>query len=323
MRIEFDEVARELLRALRGPRSQVAWSRRLGYGSNVAYPWESGRRYPSASEALRAIRRSGRDLEGGLEAFFGRRPAWMDTTPPDTPEGVALLLASLRGKRSITDLADATGLNRHAIGRWMGGRTQPRLPDFLHLVQATSVRLIDFVTAFVPPEEMPYTIEPLWRAMEARREGAQRHPWTQAILRVLELQDYLDLRRHTPGWIAERLRIPLEVEETCLKFLRDTGQLAWTGTHYRQEVVAVDTKRRPEIGRQLKAHWAQVAAERVVDGNPGQFSYNVFACSDEDFEKIRELHLAYFRALRSIVSDATVGERVVVANVQLFALDVD
>ncbi|MCB9678649.1 MAG: DUF4423 domain-containing protein [Alphaproteobacteria bacterium] len=321
MQIEYDEVARELMRALRGKRSQVAWSRRLGYTSNVAYPWESGRRYPTASEALRAIRRAGRDLDAGLTAFFGRRPAWLDATPADSPEGVAQLLADLRGKRSITDLAAATGLNRHAIGRWVQGRTQPRLPDFLHVVDATSVRLVDFVTAFVDPTELPYTVEPLWRAMEARREGAGRHPWTQAILRVLELEDYKRLTRHRPGWIAARLGIDPEVEATCLAFLQETAQLRWTGTHYVQEVVAVDTKRRPEIGRQLKAHWSHVAADRVLAGDPGQFSYNVFACSDADFEKIRELHLAYFRAMRGIVADATVGERVVVANVQLFALD--
>lgn len=316
--MDVEAIAQEFLKALRGPRSQVAWSRRLGYRSNVAYPWESGRRYPSASEVLRAIRRSGRDLEGGLTTFFGARPAWLDEVEPESAEGVVHLLAELKGQRPITEVAAASGITRHALGRWFRGEAQPRLPEFFRLIESTSVRLVDFVSCFVDPHEMPLTIEGAWQLMEQRREGARRFPWTQAILRALELEEYLALPRHRPGWIAAKLGIDADQESECVAFLVASGQLSWTGTHYREEVVAVDTKRRPEIGRQLKGHWATVACNEVVAGNPGQFSYNVFACSNEDFEKIRSLHLAYFRAMRSIVAEATVGECVAVVNVQLF-----
>ena len=71
----------------------------------------------------------------------------------------------------------------------------------------------------------------------------------------------------------------------------------------------------------MKAHWTRVAADRVEAEAPGQFSYNVFTVSEADFEKIRELHLSYFHALRAIVAASEPGERVAVANVQLFALD--
>jgi hypothetical protein len=66
--VDFDRIARELMVALRGRRSQVAWSRRLGYRSNVAYAWESGRRSPTGAEMLRAAGRGGgiRLESGGL-----------------------------------------------------------------------------------------------------------------------------------------------------------------------------------------------------------------------------------------------------------------
>jgi DNA-binding phage protein len=317
--VDFEETARELMRALRGSRSQVAWSRRLGYSSNVAYPWETGRRYPNASEALRAIRRSGRDLDKGLTDFLGRRPSWLGEVEADSDAGLVHLLEELRGSRAITEIARASGISRHALGRWFRGSAQPRLPEFLQLIEVTSVRLVDFVTSFVDPGDMPYTIEPAWRLMEARREGAGKYPWTQAILRALELESYKALPEHQPGWIARRLGIDVAIEDECMAFLRESGQLVWTGTHFRKEALVVDTRRRPDIGRRLKRHWAQVAADEVVAGNPGQFSYNVFACTDEDFEKIRNLHLAYFRAMRSIVGEAEYGERVAVVNVQLFS----
>ena len=108
---------------LRGSRSQVAWSRRLGYASNVAYPWESGRRQPNASETLRAIARSGRNVAEGLTVFYGRPPPWLAHTDPTSPQAVTQLLEDLRGDRTTTALARAAGLNRNAVSRWLLGRT--------------------------------------------------------------------------------------------------------------------------------------------------------------------------------------------------------
>ena len=89
--------------ALRGSRSQTAWSRRLGYRSNVAYAWESGRRWPTAAETFRACGRAHIDVEASLTRFYGTRPAWLDTFDPSTPEGIAAFLDDLRGSTSITD----------------------------------------------------------------------------------------------------------------------------------------------------------------------------------------------------------------------------
>ncbi|HCH63405.1 MAG TPA: hypothetical protein DFR83_11410, partial [Deltaproteobacteria bacterium] len=75
-------VASEFLVALRGKRSQTAWSRRLGYRSNVAYAWESGRRWPTAAETFRACGRAHIDVEASLVRFYGTRPAWLDTVDP-------------------------------------------------------------------------------------------------------------------------------------------------------------------------------------------------------------------------------------------------
>src|SRR5690606_6604411 len=44
--LDFRALSREWVRAMRGPRSQTALSRRLGYRTNVIYRWESGARSP-------------------------------------------------------------------------------------------------------------------------------------------------------------------------------------------------------------------------------------------------------------------------------------
>lgn len=317
--MDTEQLARELLTALRGKRSQVAWSRRLGYKGNVAYRWESGRRWPTAAETFRACRRANVDLDAAMAQFYGQPPAWVDQHEVDTPEGVAAMLDEMRGAMSIVDLSARSGLSRHAIGRWLKGASQPRLPDFLTYVEAATLRVADLLAALVDPEQLP-TLRPLWARLEARREGAGRYPWTQAILRALELVHYKELPVHRPGWIASQLGIRREEEARCIAFLEETGQIRWDGARYVQDPLAVDTRRRPEVGRTLKGHWARLAAQRAERGEPGQFSYNVFTVSREGFEQIREEHLRYYNAMRAIVGSSEPGEVVAVVNVHLFAL---
>jgi transcriptional regulator with XRE-family HTH domain len=317
--VDIDLVARRLLVELRGQRSQVQWSRRLGYKSNVAYAWESGRRWPTAAETLRAAARTGIDVHAALTRFYGSPPAWLPAEPT-TREAAAALLDDLRGRAPVAELARRAGVSRYSLTRWLSGQTQPRLPDFLRVIEGASLRLVDFVACFVDPEK----IEPLaeaWRHLVARRRGAAELPWTQAILRALELDDYRASPAHERGWVAARLGIEPEVEDSALAFLADTGQVRFTGTHYRPEGLVVDTRLAPEVGRRLKQHWTEVAAARIRDGAPGQYSYNVFAVSHEDFERIRELHLAYFRALRAVVAGTDRAEVVAVVNVQLVPLE--
>lgn len=318
--MDFERLSRELLTALRGPRSQVQWSRRLGYRSNVAYAWESGRRSPTAAETLRAVRRSGVVLDEALERFYGRAPPWLGELDPASAEGVARLLEDLRGTATVTDLSRRAGLSRCSVSRWLSARTQPRLPDFLRLVEASSLRSVDLLACLVEPSRMP-SVAPIWERLEANRRGAFELPWTQAVLRALELDAYRALPRHLEGWLAGRLGISVQEERRCMDFLIRTGRVLRAGEHWVPEDLAVDTRRHPEIGRALKSHWTSVAAERVNEGAPGQFSYNVFTVSRADFERIREMHLRYFHALRAVVAESEPGEVVAVANVQLFALE--
>ena len=319
--MDFEQIAREYCRGVRGARSQVAWSRRLGYRSNVAYSWEKGRRWPTAAEAFRAAERNGTDLDGALRHFFGRAcPAWIDTLNLSTAAAVAALLDEVRGTATISSLATKTGISRYAISRWLSGATEPKLPDFFRLFEAklhTARR-----PAHRPGLGCPYANGcregPLGRATTRRRA---EKPWTQGILRAIELDSYRSMPAHQPGWIAGRLGISMAEEADCLAFLLETDQVAWTGTHYEGRTVAVDTRGRPEIGQSLKVHWAQEGVRRIAGGAPGQFSYVVFSVSDSDFERIRELHLRYFNTLRGIIAASEPNERVAVVNVQLFGLE--
>jgi transcriptional regulator with XRE-family HTH domain len=319
--MDHDQLAAELLRALRGNRSQAAFSRRLRYQSNVVRAWENGRRWPTAARFFVACARAGSDPRAALARFYGAPPSWLAGADPSAPETVARLLDDLRGGSSIQDVAQRAGCNRYAVSRWLSGKSEPRLPDFLRMIDATSLRLLDFIACFADPEQLPSTTR-AWRELETARKVAIELPWSHAVLRALELEDYRALPRHVPGFIAARAGISREEEQRCLRLLAETKQIKkQRGRWVPHRVLTVDTRHDPNAGRKLLGFWAEVGRERLGRSARGLFSYNLFTVSSRDLERLRELHLAYFRQLRSIVAQSEPAERLVVANVQLFGLD--
>ena len=141
------------------------------------------------------------------------------------------------------------------------------------------------------------------------------------MLRALELRSYQRLPEHRPGYLAERLGISQAEELECLDALTRAKQIRWTGKHYRaSRVLTVDTRSDPERNNALKRHWASAGLERL-GRKPGLFSYNLFAVSQRDYERIEQLHRKYFEDMRAIVSASKHPERVVLANLQLFPRD--
>lgn len=323
---DWERVARELVRAVRGRRSQTALSRRLGYRTNAVYAWEAGRDFPRATTFFKALEKTGVDLGEALTTFYrGNVPAPVARTPLTRPEGVAALLSDLRGGVTLLSLAEQTGFSRYAIARWLSGQTQPRLPFLLALVEASTLRGLDFLAALTDPAQLP-SVAAAHADLVATRRAAHAAPWTQAVLRCLELSDYRALPAHQPGWIAARIGISLDEEAACLKLLHDSGQLAWTDGRYQvARVLSLDTRRDPASTLALRRFWTEQALRRldagVESGAESLFSYNVFGVSEADLHKLQALHAEYYQQMRELIARSEPVERVVVASTQIVPLD--
>jgi hypothetical protein len=318
--VDYQKLAVELVRELRGRRSQSAFSRRLGYRSNAVHAWEAGRAFPTAASFFRALKRMGRDVDAAL-AGFHRLPVERAQVPDlTTRAGVALLLNDLRGRTSVVDLAHTAQRSRFAVARWLKGSAEPRLPDFLRLLECATLRLLDFLACFSEPAKLP-SVASAWQTLESARRAVYELPWSHAVLRVIELEAYRSLKRHRPGFIADWLQISREEEERCVALLLETGQLRKErGRLIPGASLTVDTRRDAERSRQVKAWWANVARERLLRGVEGTFSYNLFSVSRADLDRIQELHRAYFRELRRIVADSEPSECIALATVHLLEL---
>lgn len=319
--MDYEQLASELIRALRGSRSQAALSRRLKARSNVVYSWEAGRRWPSASKWLWVCQRVGRDPKTALKRFYRGDPAWLDELDVASSEGVARLLNDLKGSAKLGEVAERASLSRFALARYLKGQAEPKLPDFLRVVEALSLRLLDFLAAFVDPLELP-SVRERYRELSAARQAAYDLPWSHAVLRLLETRAYRELGRHDSEWIARALGLSRQRVDECVGVLETSGQVEWRdGRYHVFEERTVDTQENPQQGQRLKVWWAQVALERLEAQKPGRFSYNLFTVSRADYARLEQLQLAYFRELRAIVAESAPAERVALVNMQLLPLD--
>lgn len=319
--INHEELASELLRALRGKRSQVAFSRRLGYRSNIASRWENGRCYPTAAETFAIARKLRVDVRDNLRAFFRSPRLWLESVELDQPRGLVTLLGELRGAVSIVDLAAELAVSRFRVARWLHGDTQPKLPEFLALVDAMSLRLPEFVAVLVMPAQLPSLSRELTR-QRAARDAAFTRPWSHAVLRALELTDYAGLTSHTPGLLARKLGISEQEEALCLTLLSRAGQVRkQQGRYQPTRVEAVDLRSEVERLRELKAFWLERARERLLAGHDGVFGFNLFAVSTHDLAVIRELYLRLYHEVSAIVARSQPSECVALWSTQLFRLD--
>lgn len=320
--LDWNKLARELVRRLRAGRPQRQLAAALGYRSNVLHTWETGRRFPRASELLRLAACCGVDLGRALGVFYGQSRASAGRAALDvrSPDGVAAMLDDLRGGTSISEIARVCGRSRSRISRWLGGQTEPRLPDFLRLFEALSMRLLDFLRVLVDPARLP-TVRKEWDRLEAQRDIAGKAPYTEAVLRAIELCDCKARRSDRGAWIADRLHIPRPVVAQTLDTLQRAQVIVPHGAGYRlSSVTSVDLTPNVETAWRLKRHWAEVGLERLGPDADGLFSYNVFAVSAADLARLKQMHLDHFDRMRAVIAASQPSERVAITNLQLFAL---
>ncbi|HSC86256.1 MAG TPA: DUF4423 domain-containing protein [Polyangiaceae bacterium] len=309
-------LARELVRELRGRRTQKQLSQALGSQSNVLFAWESGRDAPSARRFFELCAAVAKPPETVIETFHRGRLEG----PLTTREGVAAWLRSLVGNRSVGDLCAGLGRDRYAVGRWLRGQTDVPLPDLLAFIELTTLGLLDFLACLVDPQRLDSVAE-AHRRLEAARRSAREVPWSHAIVHMVELPSYRRLTAHEPGWFASRLGITTAEERRCLDLLVDMGRLRKEqGRYLGTDALHVDTRSDPDATRRLAAFWMKLGAERVESGGSGRFAFNTFAVGHAELGRLRELQGRYFAELRSIVAECQVAEVVAVATFQLFAL---
>ncbi len=305
----------QLLRALRGRRSQVAFARRLGFRSNVPAAWEGGHRVPNATELLRVCERVGVD---GPAAFGRFHPPAAESIADGT---IGLWLTELRGRTSMNELSVRSGFSTSRLRRWLNGTATPRVHQLLALVDALTGRAPDLVAELVDIEQVDVLVD-RYRAGRTQRRLAFEHPWTAAVRVLIDASPVPEDGAVTE--LSRRLGQPGHLVEDALARLLEHGLVARdNGWIVGSRALTVDLRATAEDRRQLRAHWASAAARRVAEDRGDLFSFSLMAVSRADLERIQQLQRRTFREIRGIAAASEPPEvgALVVAQVAVFDVD--
>ncbi len=306
-------LSREVLRAIRGRRSQVALARRLGYRGNPITDWERGERWPTAAEVLRVAavcRLPVREAFSKLVPLEPPQPTMVSGR--DRRRGgewkIHAWLTALRGNMSNTELAERMGVSRYVVSRWCSGVTNLRFYEFLQYIDALTGRVEDWIAHLVSIEQVP-SLATRHQQTRAARRIALEQPWTEAILRVIETERYREQPAVAHATLAATLGITEEALEQSMAGLVKADIVTrrhdpTTGHVYFEALreLSVDTRADPEAVRTLQEHWLEVALRRAERRENDWFAYNVFSCSEADLARIREDLKRAFRESRAVIA---------------------
>jgi hypothetical protein len=316
--LNYEVVAAELIRSLRGRHSQAAFSRRLGYRSNIVSRWEARTAFPTAARFLEVFAKARPRQASPLHAFFPRVPPALAPLPPTSTEAVAVFLSELRGKTPLLSVARDSGFNRYSVSRWLSGQSEPKLPQFLCQLEVMSRRVLDFLARCTNPLEL-VSVAPSWKRLQLMREAAYTMPWSHAVLRALELEN--TSTSHQNASLLDSLGIAPQVLAQALQVLAETGQVAKRRGKWRaRPVMSVNTAQDPARAHALKVSWTQTALDRMRAGARGNFGYSLFSISKADMRRLRDVHLEYVRAMQQIIASSTPAECVGLYCAQLLDL---
>jgi DNA-binding phage protein len=321
--VSYERVASELIRALRGRRTCAELSRRAGYRSNIVHRWEAGQCWPTAAGFLQLHARLRPAAPHWIESFFHERPSWANALAASSPDAVAAFLRHVRGKTPIVRIAALSACNRYSVSRWLAGSSEPKLPDFLRLVDASSRRLLDLIAALEDPSRLP-SLRERWQQQQLARQAAYDLPWSHAVLRALELVDSPRGLTAQQAFIARKLGISSDQVREALRVLEAMAQVKKTrGRFVPREVTAIDTGSDPVRARELRVGWTTTALERLRAGASGHYGWSLFAVSKADLARLNHLHLQYVRAMREVIASSTPSECVGLYCAQLLDLGAD
>jgi hypothetical protein len=226
--------------------------------------------------------------------------------PRDPQQAVALFLNELRGKVTVLSIAESADINRYSVSRWLSGSAQPRLPQFLRMVEVMSRRLLDFVACCCDPSQLRSVAGP-WQRLELARDSAYKMPWSHAVLRALELES--SQKGMQRARLLERLGIGAQELDAALHVLAETGQIVKVrGKWQPRQVINVNTAHDRARAHALKVRWTETALQRMRANAPGNYGYSLFSASKKDMKRLREIHLEYVRAMQGVLAQTSPAE---------------
>lgn len=305
--MNFVQIKKELLIALRGERTQVEISRMLGYSFNQWHKWESEQkwmRWNEFVEVLRVLMVPIEDVFRELYAFKKQAASGRDL------DDFRVVLDCFCAGWSTQKVAGILKQDEDVIRRWVREGVSPSLETVLFLIQERTNDLSTFVANLVPIQQIP-TLRDFHQTVVAHKAVEVKYPFSAAVEACFLLESYKALEKHSDEWIADRVKVPVKLVQELIATLVQQEIVENRSGKY-QLLKQTDLRGISKRGlTEINGYWARRGLGRLdylsaldnvpATDTPDAFMFRVAAVSRRASEEIRAKLLQCSRDVYDII----------------------
>lgn len=301
LHLDFEKLAQEIIRQLRGPLSQRSLSEQMGFSFNQVGKWESGATQIKWGEVLSLAQA----LQAPIENYF--RYSFVHRQSEFTVE------TTLQTLVSKLNLLSNREDRLKALGRkWMKGHVNPSFSEVLRAMGSKAPLLFGWLSLFVDCNLLA-SLKDSYEIFLKNLEAVLENPTVVFVNAALHLKSYQDLDLHDENMLAEHSACSNEELRQALKVLLKFDLIMFNGKKYLPSFFdfSFSSLRHPKLRGLTKAATCLAAARYpdqpiVIDPqrvrNSSHSSVRVVAMSSEAARKIAELIVNFHNQAEEIVN---------------------
>lgn len=218
--VSYGDVAKELIRSLRGPVSQRDLSRQLGYSFNQVGKWETGFKQIKWPDFLKLAQFTGIPIEKHFREYFWRLDKDFDewSTLDCIEDSVHLFLTQMK-------------ISKWTKRKWATKKAAPDLAEVLKMVDQRPWLLNGWLALFPGGEELP-SLKERYALYNARLAAVFSDPISVYINAALQVKEYQELEFHSDELLAEHTTCSVERLRVCLRDLLSAEIISFDGKKY-------------------------------------------------------------------------------------------
>ncbi len=294
--LNFKELAQEILRSLRGSKSQAYLNKKLGFTGNQVYRWEKGLRHIDWSDFVEVCRVQNVDLLKIFQVHFGYKEKSLKG---------ALLVEYFVGNLTMKDAVQVTGFSRSVLTKWMKETTSPQLHHILQLIEFPNQLLLTFVREVAGTYHFQ-SLEKYENHIQKLKEFYYAEPMLAGITAFLESSCFENKKEFVRA-MAQTFHTDEGHIESLLKRMAQLGLIEDTKSVAKVKIRNVDTRGSFDGSLRLRKYWYRFALQTLEKLQPQQthhlFPFVVFCISEKAEKKLREAHYHYLAQIKAIVGE--------------------
>lgn len=295
--IDFDWVATEMVKAVRGKRSQNQLNRKLGFSVNQLYRWESGYRKITWKNFVQICSLSRVSIGEILKVeigFFGDEREIKD------------LILHLKGQHSLTAFSKLVNLPNTKIRNWAQGRGQVNLSDVLKMIEGSLGVSTDIVAKICDINLVPSLLE-VHKLRLFQRNICFQNPELMIMIHGVEL-----LSRQALGasYWSQISGLTSLSEKRCKELVEigiDAKYFEMKEQHLKVTISFIDTRGALKQTLDMRRFWINVALKKIDTiediTKPHRLLYFIMSVSDHGAEKLQALMYQFISKMAELNRD--------------------